>query len=105
VETKEFKFLDKVTSKNNNVRHTAQQAHFTYLFSNENHDLIEYFENINREDMLCKHIITVDDRATSTTQCKIALETLAKENISISSMYGDFDGCALEANLKARNKI
>lgn len=105
VETKEFKFLDKVTSKNNNVRQTAQQAHFTYLFSNENHDLIEYFENINREDMLCKHIITVDDRATSTTQCKIALETLAKENISISSMYGDFDGCALEANLKARNKI
>jgi hypothetical protein len=37
IETKEFKFLDKVMSENNNARQTAQQAHFTYLFSNEYH--------------------------------------------------------------------
>lgn len=105
IETMEFKFLDKVMSRDNNARQTAQQGHFTYLFSNQHHDLLEYLQRIKREDLLIKHIIKVDDRATSTTQCKIALEALAKNNISISSIYADFEGYAKEANLKAQHKI
>lgn len=105
IETKEFKFLEKVSSKYSNPRQTSQQGHFTYLFSNQYHDLLEYLQKNEREDLLVKHIIKVDDRATSTSQCKIALETLAKNNISIASIYADFEGCAKEANLKAQNKI
>lgn len=99
-ETDHFKFFMLSDAHYSNYRQIAQEGCFTYLMHDQIHTLEELALSDNKLEVI-KHVICLDVRERDDV-C-LALNELQRAGIHYSSLFPDLTGCAIDANLLAKN--